>query len=253
MGSEIMITHSRIAQFLRSLASETTAENLRTNYLLMGEAIQTIFQSTSPFWTEYESLGKRIKGGEDSPPIEDTLRDFKLLAAAANRYLNQIGPQLSVTAGDRNQQEITQLVDQAFYKSQPFHFAKWITIAGLIFIGAGSGTFAGFSLNLWDRTKEAQQKLDDADRKSDQIMKKIATDVEELEKKQQDAFEATQRAIQQKNAQYDSMVKDELDKARQVFDQNVTAASTIIEQQKNKVVSDVGAADSFIEAKKGEV
>jgi hypothetical protein len=260
-----MLTKERLSKLLEELSKDSNPNHLVRNHAIFGEVLHAAFLPGSALWAAYEAMGKRLSdirsedgektegGGRTKAESRRVATELQELAKAANKLLHELGPSYPETVRSNSEREVEQLVNQAFYKSQPYNFAKWILLAGLVFIGVGSGTFAGFSLQLWDRAKEAQQKLDDANQKYNQFIEKIAADGKELEKRQQDAFDATQRAIQLKTAQYDAMVKDELGKAQQVFDQNVNAASAVIEQQKSKIISDTGAADSFIDGKKKDV
>ncbi len=98
---------------------------------------------------------------------------------------------------------------------------------------------AGFTVNLWDRVKEAQQRLEEADKRYDEIIEKIKVDGDKLSAKQGDAFNEVQKAIEKKSEDYKKMFQAELGDARQTFGNDVKDAGDFIEQQKRRISSDV--------------
>src|ERR1051326_4364614 len=89
-----MLTPGRHARFLDDLAKDTSPSNLKTNCLVLGQVVHTAFPSSSPFFTEYELLSKRVKEKKHLEPAEEFLNDFRNLARSARQYLAEFPPAL---------------------------------------------------------------------------------------------------------------------------------------------------------------
>jgi hypothetical protein len=258
-----MLTHEGLHRLLARISTDTDSDHLFKNYTILGEAIHVAFPAGSPMSSAHEALGKQIgeirhdnRKGTGAGAGTETQRIFleiRELAAAAKELLCEFGSSYPETVSNSNEREVELLVNQAFYKSQPFHFAKWTLIAALILVGVGSGSVAGFTVGVWDRMKEAQQTFDAQNQKYNEMLKRMNDQENDLENKQKSAFESMQKVLDQKSEQYDALVKDALAKAQQTFDAYVNNANTFIENQKDKVSTDVNTASTFIEQQKGKV
>jgi hypothetical protein len=206
-----MITQSKLNEVLSKLSEDNDPDHLLRNHTIFGEILSAAFPSGSALSTAYEALGKRLSGIHSSEPTatDEEERDgqtgadpekrratseLQELARAANTLLGEFGPSYAAVARSNREREIEQLVNQAFYRSQTFNFTKWVLIIGLTLIGIGSASYAGFSLSLWDRAKEAQKSMEDANDKYNDTIKQIAAKSDDLQRKQQDAITAMQKA-----------------------------------------------------------
>jgi hypothetical protein len=257
-----MLTHENLNKVLEELSRDNNARHLLRNHAILGEVIHSAFPAGSALAAAYEALGKRMvdarAGAGDSDAEQPRMIvEVQELAKAASTLLQEFGPSYAEAASNNNEREVEHLVNQVFYKSQPYNFAKWILIISLVIVGAGSASFAGFTLSIWDRINEAQQKLQEMDKTYNNATTKFANEVNDLTTKQNAALEGMQKALQkavaEKNEQYDAMLKAELKKTTDAFDIDTTAAGTVIDQQKTKIISDVTGTDGFFDEQKKSV
>jgi len=226
-----MITHSKVAQFVRALSAQTNSKNLWTNYVLLGEVIRTDFPPPSPLWVEYEALGKQIKKGQTSEKTAKSINDFNNLVGAVSKYLNEFAPQLPTSVSDRNQEEIAQLVDRAFHQSRLFTATKWILAVSLSLLGLGSLGYVGVNVLVIERIQAAQDKAAAATKELTALAADINNKRTEIEQSAKKALSDVQNVINTETGVvkkvFDTAIKQtEVDLAA-----NMKKASDEIEQQ----------------------
>jgi hypothetical protein len=246
-----MLTPGRHARFLDDLAKDTSPSNLKTNCLVLGQVVHTAFPSSSPFFTEYELLSKRVKEKKHLEPAEEFLNDFRNLARSASQYLAEFPPALA----ESDQQEIVQLVDRSYGQSLLFTATKWVLAISLALLGIGSLGYAGLNVFVWEKVQAAQERAADATKRLNEIAdasKKEVSEMAEAAKRAQsnalkeinggaasatkqindmvDAAKAAQgKALQQIN----DLIGTQSSEIRLKFQEALTQASTQLETKVN--------------------
>ncbi len=247
-----MVSAAHAKTLLRQISEKE--EIAQSDIVILQAIISEMFPRTS-MAAAVQKLAKPRSVITDpfGPTISDERgKEAKLLAAAGAQLIE---PGLTPDRSDPKmfERRITQIVDSCFYESQPFKFAKWVLIASLVTIGAGTATFGGLSLTFWSQAGDARQKLQDATDKYDGITKQIKQKAEDLQRLQEDTIKKVQTVIEEKARDWDNELSSFVDKSKGDLSEKVRIAESFVEDQKNKVVTKVADGDAFIEGQKSKL
>ncbi|HUI95521.1 MAG TPA: hypothetical protein VLX44_07195 [Xanthobacteraceae bacterium] len=226
-----MLREHQLTSLLRAISEKELKDITYTDFVLLGDVLQKVFAPGHPLAERYKALGisnRVARGSHDF--TENQAKAIESIAAGAMASIQTFG---LPTAPESEQNDIAQLVNQTFYKSELFNVAKWVLAIALALVGLGSLGFAGFNIYAQDRLQEAQRRLAETTAAIDKLTTDARKKQDELQKQQDETIKNVQQLI----AKYAS-------EATKTFDAEL---AKMLAEQKAKADASMAAATKSVE------
>jgi hypothetical protein len=248
-SGRVMINKRVVLRQLKRLSDPKTDGLRYEDYMLLGEVIREVFPAGHPIGSEYATLEvrKTRRAAQKDQPDKETMAAEAKLSAADQKKVQSLaettlslieGLDLRIPAGPRDPDEraIQRMVDQSFHESRAFTATKWILAIALTFIGLGSFSFLGISVDIWRRVSSAYEQVGNIEKDASQKMQQAASDASQKIKDKTteivtrlDADKSADQRIQQAAMDIEGRLKGheteltkQLDTRKITLDQNIT-------------------------------
>lgn len=188
------------------------------DFVILGEIIRRYYPETSLPSKRYESLMEKVdkKGRSKAPKshakndpetqneqsedwtenLANLKNDIQALARLAQTLLFKYPPLPDSGQLEADKRDALQLVNQAFYESEPFQWAKWVLLIALALVGAGSLGIAGFNFLIGEKMTSINKELVNLEGKREELRKTQAAALVEIQNAIAAQRAETQQAFQ---------------------------------------------------------